>query len=225
MPGLLGSVYNRIICVHGGAFCECVCVCARVREREGDSRGDTCLRRYSYNCWPCAFLCSFPVTWKSPDLKGQALCSQWRQSVFPEVWWLRTEATCEWRGTGMELARDKEPPSRQNTVRSKKGREGTSAWVAAQTCSPGGGGEMRTQGRMRRETFVDSITDLRICTRVRSKLLLHMWVQTYLRSRVIHWKHLKKDFYVHPEPRGRSDFQLQWQERERERERNGWNVS
>lgn len=61
MPGLLGSVYNRTICVEGGIFCEHMCAMC-VREREGDSRRDT--GPYSHIGSAFASSCSFPVTSK-----------------------------------------------------------------------------------------------------------------------------------------------------------------
>lgn len=52
-------------------------------------------------------------------------------------------------------------------------------------------------GQMRIEMFVSGITDLRICVRVQSKLLIHTCGQTYLRFEGGHWKHTIVGSYVH----------------------------
>lgn len=161
MPGLLGSVYNRMICVEGGIFCERMCaMCVRVRE--GDSWGDT--GPYSYIGSAFASSCSFPVTSKSPDLKRQALCSRWKlsqccqRSDYEEL-----EQCVNEEGSGVNVAREKEVYSRETTVRRKKVREGGySVGCGADLLSREAVGRCEHRGGTRIEMLVNSITDLRV---------------------------------------------------------------
>lgn len=87
-------------------------------------------------------------------------------------------------GPGMNVTREKGVYSRETTVRGKKGREGGySVGCGADLLSREAVGRCEHRGGTRLETLVDSITDLRVCARVRSKLFLHVWGQMCLRFR------------------------------------------